>query len=73
VNLSAPEAVVEPAPPALARIRPGQEALIQIAELPGVIPGKVKEVRGTQVIVEFTSPNPALRPGTTAQVRIRLT
>lgn len=73
VNLSALEAVVEPAPPALARIRPGQEALIQIAEFPDVIPGKVKEIQGTQVIVEFTSPNPVLRPGTTAQVRIKLT
>jgi multidrug resistance efflux pump len=73
VNLTALEAVVEPEPPALARIRPGQEALIQIAELPGAIPGRVKEIQGAQVIVEFTSPNPALRPGTTAQVRIRLT
>jgi HlyD family secretion protein len=73
VNLSALEAVVQPDPPALARIRPGQEALIQSADLPDVVPGRVKEIQGAQVIVEFTSPNPALRPGATAQVRIRLT
>lgn len=73
VNLSALEAVVEPEPPVLARIRPGQEALIQIAELPNGIPGRVKEIQGTQVIVEFTSPDPSLLPGATAQVRIKLT
>ena len=73
VNLSALEAVLDPAPPALARIRPGQEALIQFAEFPDVIPGKVKAIQGAQVIVEFTSPNPAVRPGATAQVRIKLT
>ena len=73
VNLSALEAVLEPAQSALARIRPGQEALIQIVELPDVIPGRVKQIQGAQVIVEFTSPNPAVRPGATAQVRIKLT
>ena len=73
VNLSALEAVVEPEPPALARVRPGQEALIVTAELPDAIPGRVKEVQGTQVVVEFTSPDPSLLPGGTAQVRIKLT
>jgi multidrug resistance efflux pump len=73
VNLSALEAVVEPEPPVLARVRPGQEALIQIAELPNAIPGRVKEIQGTQVIVEFISPDPSLLPGATAQVRIKLT
>lgn len=73
VNLSALEAVVEPEPPALARVRPGQEALIQTAELPYAIPGRVKEIQGTRVIVEFISPDPSLLPGATAQVRIKLT
>lgn len=73
VNLSALEAVVEPEPPVLARVRPGQEALIQTAELPNAIPGRVKEIQGTQVIVEFISPDPSLLPGATAQVRIKLT
>ncbi len=73
VNLSALEAVVEPEPPVLARVRPGQDALIQTAELPNAIPGRVKEIQGTQVIVEFTSPDPSLLPGATAQVRIKLT
>ncbi|MGE5569390.1 MAG: HlyD family secretion protein [Rhodospirillales bacterium] len=73
VNLNALEAVVEPEPPVLARVRPGQEALIQTAELPDAIPGKVKQIEGTRVIVEFTSPDPSLLPGATAQVRIKLT
>jgi multidrug resistance efflux pump len=72
VNLSALEAVVEPEPPMLVRVRPGQEALIQIAELANAIPGRVKEIQGAQVIVEFTSPDPSLLPGATAQVTIKL-
>jgi len=72
VNLSAMEAVVEPGPAELARIRPGQDALVQFAEIPDAIPGKVKGIQGSQAIVEFTSPNPALRPGATAQIRIKL-
>jgi multidrug resistance efflux pump len=73
VDISALEAVVEPPPPALARIHPGQQAFIQIAEFPDAIPGRVKSIQGAQVIVEFASPNPALLPGATAQVRIKLT
>lgn len=73
VNLSALEVVVEPEPPVLARVRPGQEALIHTPELPNPIPARVKEIQGTQVIVEFTSPDPSLLPGATAQVRIKLT
>ena len=74
VNLAALQVVLEPEPPVLARIRPGQDALVQLAEIPGQgIPGKVKEVKGTQVIVEFTSPSPDVRPGLIAQVLIKLT
>jgi HlyD family secretion protein len=74
VNLAALQVALEPEPPVLARIRPGQDALVQLAEIPGQgIPGKVKEVKGTQVIVEFTSPSPDVRPGLIAQVLIKLT
>ncbi len=73
VNLSALEVVLEPEPPVLARVRPGQEALVHTPELPNPIPARVKEIQGTQVIVEFTSPDPSLLPGATAQVRIKLT
>jgi multidrug resistance efflux pump len=74
VDLSQLEAVVEPSPAILDRIKPGLPALLQIAEIPGQgIEGKVLEVRGNEVVVEFLSPTPAIKPGLTAQVRIRLT
>lgn len=73
VELSSLEVVVEPEPPVLERIRPGQEAVIQVAEIPGEgLPGKVREIKSGQVVVEFVSPSPAVRPGLTAQVRIKL-
>lgn len=72
VNLSALEVVLDPEPPVLPRIRAGQEAIVQVAEVPEGLPGKVKEVRDGQVIVEFVSPSPAVKPGLTAQVLIRL-
>jgi multidrug resistance efflux pump len=71
-NLAALEAIAEPEPPARARIREGQEAFILIAGLPDAIPGRVRGIEGTQVIVEFTSPNPAILPGQSAQLRIKV-
>jgi HlyD family secretion protein len=74
VALTAMQVVIEPQPPVLARIRPGQAASIIMAEAPnGAIAGSVREVRGGQVIIDFVSPTPAIRPGLTAQVRIKLT
>ncbi len=70
VNVAELEAVVEPEPPALARVRAGQEALLSVAGVPDAIVGRVKEVAGNQVVVEFASPTPAVQPGMTAQVRI---
>jgi multidrug efflux pump subunit AcrA (membrane-fusion protein) len=70
VNVAELEAVLEPPPPALARIKPEQEVLF--AELTEMLPGKVREVAGNQVIVDFSTPNPAVRPGMTAQVRLRM-
>jgi hypothetical protein len=32
----------------------------------------VKAIQGEQVIVAFTNPNPAVKPGMTAQVRIKV-
>lgn len=74
VDLSLLEVVLEPEPPVLARIRAGQQAEIHAAEAPpGGLPGTVKEIQGTQAIVEFVSPTPALKPGLTVHVRIKLT
>lgn len=73
VNLSQLEVAVDLPPPELAHVRPGQEALIQVAEMAGeALSGKVREIRNGQAIVEFVNPNPAVKPGVTAQVRIRL-
>ena len=73
VDLSALEAWVEPEPPVLERLQRGQQAVIMAAELGDQgIPGNVREVKLGQAIVEFTSPGPAVRPGVTVQVRIKL-
>jgi multidrug resistance efflux pump len=71
-DLSQLAVAIQPDRAAMARIRSGQEAMIFVAELPGAIPAAVKEVKGNEVIVAFTSPSAVIRPGMTAQVRLRL-
>jgi multidrug resistance efflux pump len=67
------EVALEPEPPILKRIRPGQPALVLIPDLESAgITGDVKEIKGTQVLVEFNSTIPAIRPGMLADVRLRL-
>jgi multidrug resistance efflux pump len=74
VNLALLDVVLEPAPNVLPLVRAGQHAVIHVAEAPGGgIPGTVREAKGGQVFVEFASPNPAVKPGLTAQVIIKLT
>ena len=72
VNLSALQVAVSPDARTLPRIHSGQQAVIEIVEAPGGIPGTVREVKEGQVLVDFSSPSPLVRPGLTAQVRIRL-
>jgi multidrug efflux pump subunit AcrA (membrane-fusion protein) len=65
--------VVDAPPPELAKIRPGQEAVIQIAELPDGVLGKVSEVQEGRAVIEFTNPNPAVvKPGMTVHVLIKV-
>ncbi len=74
-DIYALEVVVEPPPPMLKRIHPGQQALVSVLDLQtGGMPGGVKEVKDKegQVIVEFTSTIPAVRPGMRADVRLKL-
>jgi multidrug resistance efflux pump len=71
-NLAALQAVVEPDPSILPRVHSGLVAGIRIAEATEEIPGIVREVKGTQVLVDFVSPGAGVRPGLTAQVRISL-
>jgi multidrug resistance efflux pump len=72
VDLSQLAVEIQPDPAALKRLRPGMDALLFVADFPGAIPGTVKEVRAADAIVEFTSPSAVIRPGMTAQVRLRL-
>jgi len=72
VELGSLSVAVDPPPPVLARIRPGQQAFVHVAEYPEDLPGSVREIRGTQAIVDFTSPSAVIRPGLTANVRIVL-
>jgi HlyD family secretion protein len=57
---------------AASRIRPGQPAAVEIEGVPGTMAGAVREVKAGRVFVEFTSPSAAIKPGMTAQVRIKL-
>ena len=59
-------------PKILQRLQPGFAAVVQTPELPGGIAGAVREIKDNRVIVEFTSPTPAVRPGMQATVRLRL-
>jgi multidrug resistance efflux pump len=72
-DLTAMSAIAEPGPADLARIKEGQEAFVALAESPDeLLPGVVTKIAGGKVTIEFKNPNPAIRPGLTAQVRIRL-
>ena len=72
-DMYALEVALEPEPPILKRIRPGQPALVLIPDLESAgITGDVKEIKGTQVLVEFNSTIPAIRPGMVADVRLKL-
>jgi multidrug resistance efflux pump len=73
-DLTVLEAVAEPNPADLARIKPGQEAFVALAESPNeLLPGVVKRVEAGRVTIEFKNPDASIRPGLTAQVRIKLT
>ena len=60
--------VLTPEPRVLARIRAGLHAFVRVSG--PAVPGEVHEVRGSEVIVYFTSPEPIMKLGTAAQVRI---
>jgi hypothetical protein len=73
-QLSQLEVVLDPDPRSIRRIQPGQAALVSLPDqgADGML-GAVKSIEGAQVIVAFTSPNPAVKPGMLAQVRIKMT
>lgn len=72
-DIYALELSVEPQPPDLKRLQPGQPALVSVPDLVASgLPGTVREIKDTQVIVEFTSTIPAIKPGMRADVRLKL-
>jgi len=60
--------LLTPDPAVLARIHAGQHAFVRVSG--AELPGEVHEVRGAQVIVDFTTAEPVTKLATAAQVRI---
>jgi multidrug resistance efflux pump len=72
-DLYALEVVLEPKPELLKRLAPGQPALVLVLDLQNMaMPGVVREIKDNQVIVEFDSTMPAIKPGMQADVRFKL-
>ena len=73
VDLAVLRVTVEPEPPVLKRIQTGLPVIVSIVELAsGGIDGEVVSTAGDKVEVAFPRADPAIKPGQTAQVRIRL-
>lgn len=65
------EFTVEPPADVLKTLKPGKPALVLIPELTDAgIPGQVKSINGSQVVIEFVANLPAMRPGMKAGVRL---
>jgi HlyD family secretion protein len=72
-DMYALEVVIEPGPAMLARLRLGQPALVLIPDLQSAaLPGAVKEIKGTEVVVEFDSTLASIKPGMVADVRLKV-
>jgi len=73
VDLTALEVVLEPDPPILKRLKTGDPAMVQLAELAGDgLPGTIGSIENGRVIVKFASPTTLIRPGMSALVRLKL-
>ena len=73
VDLAVLHVTVEPEPPVLKRIQAGLPVVVSIVELAsGGIDGEVISAGDDKVEVAFPRVDPAIKPGQTAQVRIRL-
>jgi multidrug resistance efflux pump len=71
-DLASLDVVLDPEPPVLKVLRTGMPALVIVADTPEPLTGTLREIKGNQAIVEFTSPTPLIKPGMTAQVRLKL-
>jgi HlyD family secretion protein len=74
VDTSQLKVTLSPEPPVLRRLRGGEPALVTIPDLQfQPLPGQVKSIEGGIVVVEFATPDPQIKPGLNAVVRIRFT
>lgn len=72
-DLSLLRIALEPEPAIFARLTAGQPVLIEAAEIPGGgLPATLGEIKDGKAVVEFSSPTPALRPGMTVLVRLKV-
>lgn len=67
------QVMLEPEPPVLAKLQAGMPAFVFLAEA-GAEPlnAEISRIENDKVYVMFGSPDPSVRPGVTAQVRIKL-
>ena len=73
VNLSELEFVADRLPEHSGLLKPGQAAAIVIPEAGGdPLPAVIRSVGDNQIIFDFNSANPAVKPGLTAQARVEL-
>lgn len=64
---------LDPSPAEMEYLKPGQSVLVYVAEMGGEpIEGSITQMSVGRAVVEFSSPNPAIRPGLTAQVVVRV-
>jgi HlyD family secretion protein len=72
-DLSTLQAVADVSPEFVKKMQPGLPVTLVIAELGGeTLQGTIKELGEAKIIAEFANPNPAVRPGLTAQMRIKI-
>jgi len=67
------QVVVEPEPAVLAKLQVGQPAAVILAEFASEqLNAEISRIEGGKAYVLFGSPDPAIKPGLTAQVRVKL-
>jgi multidrug resistance efflux pump len=74
VDLHELQAIVEPEPPALKRLKPGLPVLVQLLDYSAdAVEGQIGSIgEDGRVRVHFTSPDPSIKPGMPAVIKIRL-
>ncbi|MFN0107158.1 MAG: HlyD family secretion protein [Bryobacteraceae bacterium] len=67
------QVVLEPDPAVLAKLQPGQAAAVILAEYASEqLNAEISRIENGKVYVMFGSPDPGIKPGITAQVRVKL-